>query len=58
MSIETKTFARLTQAVYEDLERKVAPPLVQRDTTELQAGFQLGIQHVLKILREGYVIGK
>jgi len=58
MSIETKYIARLTKEVYEDLERKLPPPIVQRDTSDLQAGFQLGIQHVLKLLREGYVIGK
>ena len=58
MSIETKYIARLTKEVYEDLERKLPAPIVQRDTTDLQAGFQLGIQNVLKLLREGYVIGK
>lgn len=56
--IVTKQYARLTKEVYEDLERKLPAPTVQRDTTDLQAGFQLGVQHVLKMLREGYVIGK
>jgi hypothetical protein len=56
--VVAKTYARLTKEVYEDLERKLPAPSVQRDTTDLQAGFQLGIQHVLKMLREGYVIGK
>jgi hypothetical protein len=58
MTIETKTMARLTKEVYEDLEKKLPAPAVQRDTTDLQAGFQLGIQHVLKLLREGYVVGR
>jgi hypothetical protein len=56
--IVSKQYARLTKEVYEDLEKKLPAPSVQRDTTDLQAGFQLGIQHVLKLLREGYVVGR
>lgn len=56
--VVSKTFARLTPEVYADLERKLPAPFVARDTTELQAAFNLGVQHVLKLLREGYVIGK
>lgn len=48
---------RLDQQVYEELEKKVmASPIVTKETTELQAGFQLGVQHVLKVLRDGYTI--
>ena len=56
--IVAKQYARLTKEVYEDLEKKLPAPSVQRDTTDLQAGFQLGVQHVLKLLREGYVVGR
>lgn len=52
-----RTYARLTTEVYQDLERKVGQVMVTRETTDLQAGFQLGVQSVLKLLREGYVIG-
>lgn len=51
------TYARLTREVYEDLERKVGRILVTRETTDLQAGYQLGVQSVMQMLREGYVIG-
>lgn len=55
--VKTITMARLTQEVYADLERTVGGILVNRETTELMAGQQLGIQHVLRLLREGYVVG-
>lgn len=55
--VKTVTMARLTQEVYEDLERKVGNILINRETTELMAGQQLGIQYVLRLLREGYVVG-
>lgn len=57
METNVITMARLSQGVYEDLERKIGQILVNRETTELMAGQQLGIQLVLRLLREGYVIG-
>lgn len=56
METNVITMARLSQNVYEDLERKIGQILVNRETTELMAGKQLGIQLVLRLLREGYVI--
>lgn len=56
METNVITMARLSQNVYEDLERKIGQILVNRETTELMAGQQLGIQLVLRLLREGYVI--
>jgi hypothetical protein len=53
----TTNYARLTPNVYADLERKVGMILVNRETTEHMAGYQLGVQAVLKLLREGYVVG-
>ena len=48
---------RLDNRVYEELEKKVmGTPIVTKETTELQAGFQLGVQHVLKVLRDGYTV--
>lgn len=55
--VKTITMARLTPEVYADLERTVGSILVNRETTELMAGQQLGIQYVLRLLREGYVVG-
>lgn len=48
----------LTQKQYEALEKALAPPAVTTATTELLAGFQLGVQEVLKKLRAGYVVGR
>ena len=47
---------RLSPDVYKQLERDLPVPLVSQTTTELQAGFNLGIQYVLKKLRDGYTI--
>lgn len=52
----TQSYARLNQEVYEALERQVGRVLVTRETTDLQAGYQLGVQAVLQLLRDGYVI--
>lgn len=51
-------FVRMNTRIYESLEAKLPQAGVTATTTELQAGFQLGIQYVLKLLREGYVISK
>lgn len=56
-TIKFTNYARLTREVYEDLERKVGRVIVTQETTALQAGYQLGVQAVLKALREGYVVG-
>lgn len=49
---------RLHTDVYLELEKKVGVTLVTAATTPLQAGYQLGIQAVLKELRVGYVTTK
>lgn len=54
---QIQTYTRLTREVYEDLEKKVGRVMVNRETTDLQAGYQLGVQAVLQMLREGYVVG-
>jgi len=45
---------------YRAIERKVAgnDALVSSTTTDVQAGFQLGVQHVLAVLRNGFVSGR
>lgn len=47
---------RLTQEVYKHLEGQMPAPFVNQQTTDVQAGFALGIQYVLKQLREGFVV--
>lgn len=47
---------RLSQAVYEQLERQLPQPIVTKDTTEHQIGYMLGIQHILGILRKGFTV--
>lgn len=56
MTTETKTIVRLEQEVYAQLEAKLSRLIVTSTTTPLEAGFQLGIQAVLKELRSGYVV--
>lgn len=46
---------RLRPDVYDSLARRMPKPVVTEQTTELQAGFQLGVQYVLTALREGFV---
>lgn len=45
----------ISREVYRALEDKlrVAPPSYQ--TTDIQAGFQLGVEHTLRLLRDGWV---
>jgi hypothetical protein len=48
--------AVLTAVQYEKLEKQLAPPAVTTNTTDLLAGYQLGVQDVLRKLRQGYVV--
>lgn len=48
---------RLSEDQLAALERKITPPLVTTATTELLAGFTLGQQSVIKMLRDGFTIG-
>lgn len=53
-----KEFHRLTLDQYAALEKAInVSPFVDGDTSTLQAGFQLGVQHVLSKLRTGFVVG-
>lgn len=60
--MDTKTVQRdrLTPEAYRALEKAIggaAMPIVTSQTTDLQAGEQIGIQRVLKALRDGFVVG-
>lgn len=49
---------RLSSDAYVQLENKLLSDVIVSDkTTDLQAGYMLGIQKVLKVLRDGFTIG-
>lgn len=50
-----KEVVRLDPVQYSTLERQLPGPVIGKDTTELQVAYNLGVQAVLKLLREGYV---
>jgi len=53
----TEQVIRLDPVQYRRLEQQLPPPVVTNTTSDLMAGYQLGVQAVLKALREGYTIG-
>lgn len=57
MTTPTREILRLDGDSYAALAAKFGPPLVTDKTSDLQAGFQLGVQAVLEALRQGFVIG-
>lgn len=52
---EIREVVRLDPVQYSNLERQLPGPVVGKDTTDLQVAYSLGVQAVLKLLREGYV---
>ncbi len=54
--VKEKEVHRLSQEVYKDLEKKIGHIQVEDSTSELSAGFQLGVQKVLALLRNGFVV--
>ena len=54
-----QTIRRLTVEDYQAVERAIpgAVTIVTSSTTELQAGYQLGVQAALKVLRDGFTSG-
>lgn len=50
----TTDLYRLTPEVYAKLERQCVPPAVVSGTSPIEAGYKLGVQAVLKLLREGF----
>lgn len=47
---------RLTEEQYQALRRQLMPSVVTYQTTTTQAAWQLGVAHVLELLRDGYVV--
>jgi len=54
----TEQRIRLHPDELDRLARRLPRPVVSAETTDLQAGYQLGVQYVLELLREGWVIGE
>lgn len=52
---EVKEVVRLDPVQYNNLSRQLPGPVIGKDTTELQVAYALGVQAVLKLLREGFV---
>ena len=48
---------RLDRETYAALAGKFNNPVATATTTPIQAGYLLGIQDVLRALREGFVVG-
>lgn len=48
-----KTYYQMSEPVYKALEKSLLPP--SAPTNPIEAGFLLGIQHVLIKLRAGYI---
>lgn len=53
---QTKVVNVLSDAAYKRLESMLPTPHISETTTPLEASYRLGIQLVLKHLREGFVI--
>ncbi len=49
---------RLEYENYHHLERQCGTCLVVSTTSEIEAGFKLGVAHVLEKLRAGYVVDR
>jgi len=47
---------RLNTTAYEALEKQLGLPVPSVTTTDIQAGYMLGVQHVLVLLRKGFVV--
>lgn len=54
--VHTSVVQRLEHDTYIQLEKLVGNVLVTSTTSDTEAGFKLGVQHVLQKLRDGYVI--
>lgn len=57
MKVVPQEIIRLTPEVYASLEQKTVPLIVTHQTTALQTSFIAGQQSILKLLREGFVVG-
>ena len=54
--MQTIVIARLQQEIYDKLEKEAKNPLSAIPKTELEAGFALGVQRVLDLIRRDLVV--
>lgn len=56
--METPVIAvhRLTKDMYAVIEKHMPRPSVGKETTDIQAGYLLGVQAVLSLLREEFTV--
>lgn len=47
---------RLSKEAYDSLEKQLGLTQPQSNTTDIQAGFMLGICHALKVIRTGFTV--
>lgn len=52
----TVTYSRLSRDDVQALRRTLPSSALTNQTTELQAAYQLGIQHTLNVLSEGWEV--
>lgn len=53
---EVKQLVRLTDEQFQALKRQLPANVCTAQTTPTQAAWQLGVAHVLELLRDGYVV--
>lgn len=53
---ETRYIVRLQPELYQKLETKLSRTMVTSSTSAIEVGYQLGVEAVLKELRNGYVM--
>lgn len=53
---ETRYIVRLQPELYQKLETKLSRAVVTSSTSAIEVGYQLGVEAVLKELRNGYVM--
>lgn len=57
-TVQIQYVTRLNPVIYANLAKRLPVPLVTERTTDIQAGFQLGVQAVLALLREELLTGE
>lgn len=48
---------RMRQEEYEVFEKSMPAPIVDARSSDIDTAYRLGVQHVLKKIRDGYVVG-
>lgn len=54
---QTREVVRLTSEEYRKLEKSISKTAIDHGTTQLEAGFKLGVEHALRTIREGFTVG-